>query len=88
MYDILGLTETDRGVILQTDIKEGLERESLRVRVNTKFNQISIIRYNESLATGTFKNKVIESLKRAKNVVLTYENLDGRVLSLYLKREK
>lgn len=89
MYDILSFTETDRGVILQSDIREGISREQIKVRVNPKLNRVSIIRYGEQLAAGTFKKKQITAIRNARNVVLTYEDMTtGNVVSMYLKKEK
>ena len=86
MYNILSFVETDRGVILQSDIREGISREQIKVRIAPKLNRISIIRYDEVLAFGTFKKKQVQTIRHAQNVILTYEDaLTGNVASLYIK---
>ena len=89
-YDILAVSEFDNGIIIQTDIKESFERRDIKLRVNPKVNSVSIIRYDEILARGTFKRKTIFAFKRnaEKHVVLTYEDMNGKVMSMYLKKPK
>ena len=89
-YDILAVSEFDNGIIIQTDIKESFERRDIKLRVNPKVNSVSIIRYDEIFAKGTFKNKTISAFKRnaEKHVVLTYEDMNGKVMSMYLKKPK
>ena len=88
MYGLLNIIETDIGCIIHSDIREsGLDRSNLKLRINPKKNIISIVRFDEPLATGTFNKDTIKALKGSQNVVLTFEDFQtGNMESLYLKQ--
>lgn len=89
MYGLLSIIETDVGCIIQSDIREGLDRSTIKLRANGKTNQVILRRYGEVLAHGTFSQRNIEALMKAPNIVLTYEDgMTGNLESMYIKQAK
>ena len=87
MYIILGLTITDKAVIIHTDIREDfVDPQNFEVRVNPKKSRIILNYFGKTYASGTFTKNELNAVVKMKTHVLSYIGLtSGELKSIYLK---
>ena len=86
MKKIIGLTETDQGVILHSNVFEDKIKGKLELRLIPKSSQIQVNLNGEPYLVGVFDKEDIVRLAKTKIVILTYNAQKyGSMQSVILK---
>ena len=88
MKKIIGLTETDQGVLLHSNVFEDKIEGKFELRLIPTSAQIQVNLNGEPYLVGTFDKEDIVRLAKTKIVILTYHTQkDGSMQSVILKGE-